>query len=55
MSVEIKKHKKHKGMYYLEWEDGTKTLDFYNISRAKEIRRNPESYAELSKSTEDED
>lgn len=40
----IVEHKTYKGMYYLEWADGVKSVDFYNLTRAKDILKNYDSY-----------
>lgn len=33
----------HSCMYYIEWEDGTKSDRFYNLTRATELLRRLES------------
>lgn len=40
----IIEHKKYKGMYYLVWEDGVKSQDFYNLTRANDILKNYDLY-----------
>lgn len=37
-------HKEHKGMYYLAWEDGSLSYDFYNLTRAHDILKNYADY-----------
>lgn len=33
--MKLVEHSVHKGMFYLEWPDGSKSDDFYNKTRAK--------------------
>lgn len=40
----IVEHETYKGMYYLEWPDGVQSADFYNLTRAKDILKNYDSY-----------
>lgn len=36
-------------MYRLEWEDGVKSQDMYNLTRAKDILKNYSSYRKYMK------
>lgn len=45
--MKLQKHKQYPNMYYLVWEDGTKSSDFYNKTRASEIKRRLEQQEEL--------
>lgn len=42
--TKIVEHKKYQGMYYLVWEDGVKSQDFYNLTRANDILKNYDEY-----------
>lgn len=33
--MKLVEHKTHKGMFYLQWPDGSMSDDFYNKSRAE--------------------
>lgn len=35
LPIKLKEHKVYKDMYYLVWEDGVISKDFYNLTRAK--------------------
>lgn len=37
--MKIVKHSVYEEMYYLEWPDGSRSDDFYNISRAHDFSR----------------
>lgn len=34
--MKLVEHSVHKGMFYVQWPDGTLSHDFYNKTRAKE-------------------
>lgn len=34
--MKLIEHETHKGMYYLEWPDGSRSDDFYSKTRAKD-------------------
>lgn len=36
-NMKLVEHQSHKGMYYVQWPDGTLSADFYNKTRAKEF------------------
>jgi len=38
--MKLIEHKTHKGMFYLQWPDGSMSDDFYNKTRANWYRRN---------------
>jgi hypothetical protein len=35
LPIKIRESKEYKNMYYLVWEDGIRSKDYYNIIRAK--------------------
>lgn len=37
--MKIVAEKDRLGMYFIEWEDGTRTESFYNLTRATELLR----------------
>jgi hypothetical protein len=44
--------KKYPNMYRLQWRDGSQSVDFYSLTRAKDILRNYRSYIDAMKQSE---
>lgn len=42
--IKVVPHEHYTGMHRLEWSDGVKSADFYNLSRAKDILRRYDDY-----------
>lgn len=42
--MKLVKHKTYANMFYVEYDDGVLTQDFYNKSRAKDFMRRIEEY-----------
>lgn len=37
--MKLVKHKTYSGMFYVQWPDGTLSVDFYNKTRANNFRK----------------
>ncbi len=44
--VKLAPHPKYPDMFYLEWEDGVLSADFYNLTRANDILKYYDGYTQ---------
>ena len=43
--MKLVEHTEYQGMFYVEYDDGIRTVDFYNKTRAKDYMRRIEEYS----------